>query len=462
MADTRAVNNNVAKIRAPRALSKQAVRLLLYAQLLIVDCFAVISGFILAEHLRGQEWISPAGINLGYLIVPLYALLALNRNAYSIDTIGSLAESMRRSLTALFMTMLVILMFGFFFQADSLVSRLAFAAGISASGLFLAIARLLFHYHCRNRTRDGLTDEALIIDGIEYDGQYHGTVLDARAEAIEPDLHNPKMLTRLASYLHGFDRVVIACTPERRHSWSLLLKGANIRGEILLPDSNMLGAIDISDYHGNETLVVSRGPLSMSSRAKKRLLDLAITIPALIALTPFFLVIAIAIKLESKGPVFFRQQRVGRSNALFDILKFRSMRAEMCDTEGAVSTQRDDNRITRVGAFIRKTSIDELPQLINVMRGDMSLVGPRPHALGSLAGDKLFWEIDEQYWVRHALKPGITGLAQIRGYRGSTLVKEDLENRLSADLEYLHGWRLWRDFSILFATVRVLIHRNAY
>jgi lipopolysaccharide/colanic/teichoic acid biosynthesis glycosyltransferase len=156
------------------------------------------------------------------------------------------------------------------------------------------------------------------------------------------------------------------------------------------------------------------------------------------------------------------QQRIGRSNQLFNILKFRSMRVEACDAEGNRSTERDDDRITRVGAFIRRTSIDELPQLINVLRGDMSLVGPRPHALGSLAGDKLFWEINEQYWVRHALKPGITGLAQIRGYRGATMQREDLENRLSADLEYVHGWRLWRDISILFYTAKVLIHRNAF
>lgn len=462
MTDSRAIDGTVTATPSRRALSKQAVRLMLYAQLIVLDCVAVISGFSLAGLIRGQAWISPAGINLGYLLIPLYALLALNRNAYTIDVLGSLAESVRRALTALFMAMLIILMFGFFFQAGSLISRLEFSAGIIASGGFLAAARLCFHYYTRSRAEEGLTDELLILDGVQYKGQYHGYVINARTEGLEPDLHNPSMLHRLAAYLYGFDRVIVACPVERQYDWALLLKGSNIRGEILLPESNTVGALGLSEYHGNDTLVVSRGPLSMANRAKKRLLDLAITVPALIILSPVFLAVAIAIKLESPGPVFFRQKRVGRSNQQFDILKFRSMHAELCDANGDQSTARDDERITRVGAFIRRTSIDELPQLINVLRGDMSLVGPRPHALGSLAGDKLFWEVNRRYWVRHALKPGITGLAQIRGYRGSTLRKEDLEKRLSADLEYLHGWRLWRDISILFTTAKVLMHRNAY
>jgi lipopolysaccharide/colanic/teichoic acid biosynthesis glycosyltransferase len=173
-------------------------------------------------------------------------------------------------------------------------------------------------------------------------------------------------------------------------------------------------------------------------------------------------VVAIAIKLDSKGPVFFLQPRVGRGNRIFLTYKFRSMRADMADAAGNKSTSRDDDRVTRVGHFIRKTSIDELPQLFNVLRGEMSLVGPRPHALGSLAGNELFWEVDERYWHRHASKPGLTGLAQIRGYRGETREREDLANRLHADLEYLHGSTIWRDISILITTLRVIVHRNAY
>ena len=118
--------------------------------------------------------------------------------------------------------------------------------------------------------------------------------------------------------------------------------------------------------------------------------------------------------------------------------------------------------MTRIGRFIRATSIDELPQLFNILRGDMSFVGPRPHAIGSLAGDQLFWEVDQRYHHRHVCKPGLTGLAQVRGFRGATHRREDLINRLRADLEYVNGWSLMRDIMILFATLKVVVHRNAF
>lgn len=462
MTDIRAMGAKSDATAPAKSRTKYSIRLMLYAQLVIVDFIAVIAGFFTAEYLNGERWISPAGVNVGALAAPLYVLLAINRNAYSIHVLRDQAESLRRAITALFMAMLIILMFGFFFKADPLVSRLSFAIGIVASAASLALARLAFHYFARQQVNGHLTDELFIADGFMPATIPSRYAIDAQAEGIEPDLHNPLMLSRLAQYLAGFDRVVVACPPERQHAWALLLKGANIQGELLLPKSNPIGVLGLDRFGDSETLIVSRGPLSMPNRAKKRMLDLLVTVPALIALSPLFLVIALAIRLETPGPVFFKQQRVGRSNQWFNILKFRSMRVEVCDAQGARSTARDDDRITRVGAFIRKTSIDELPQLINVLRGDMSLVGPRPHALGSLAGDRLFWEVNERYWMRHALKPGITGLAQIRGYRGATVEEADLENRLSADLEYVHSWRLWRDISILFATLKVLVHRNAY
>ncbi|MEV5033534.1 sugar transferase [Sphingobium sp. LMC3-1-1.1] len=191
-------------------------------------------------------------------------------------------------------------------------------------------------------------------------------------------------------------------------------------------------------------------------------MDLIVTVPLLIGLLPLMIAVAIAIKLDSPGPVFFRQQRIGRGNTLFSILKFRSMKAERCDLDGVRSASRTDDRTTRVGRIIRRTSIDELPQLINVILGEMSLVGPRPHAIGSTAEDILFWRIDHQYWKRHALKPGITGLAQIRGFRGATETRADILRRVEADLEYMNGWSLMRDIVILFGTIQILMHRNAF
>ena len=207
---------------------------------------------------------------------------------------------------------------------------------------------------------------------------------------------------------------------------------------------------------------VSLGRMDMRNRLLKRGFDLTIAATALVILSPLMLGVALVIRLESVGPVFFRQQRMGRANRLFEVLKFRSMYVDLGDQNGDRSTARGDQRITRVGRFIRATSIDELPQLLNVINGEMSLVGPRPHALGSRAGDNLFWQVDRRYWLRHTIKPGVTGLAQVRGYRGTTDNEDDLVKRLESDMEYVARWSIVNDVTILFRTLLVLLHRNAY
>jgi lipopolysaccharide/colanic/teichoic acid biosynthesis glycosyltransferase len=235
-----------------------------------------------------------------------------------------------------------------------------------------------------------------------------------------------------------------------------------VNGELVTDHSDDLGAIGMNRVGAKLTVVVSCAPLNLLNRAIKRLFDLAITIPLLLLFAPLLILTAIAIKHDGPGPIFFRQQRLGRGNRLFWIIKFRSMQHDLCDLTGDCSTLRADARITRVGRFIRCTSIDELPQLFNVLKGEMSLVGPRPHALGSKAGSTLFWEVDQRYWHRHVTKPGITGLAQVRGYRGSTDRITDLQQRLHADLEYISGWTIWRDIGIILRTIPVVIHKNAY
>jgi polysaccharide biosynthesis protein PslA len=223
-----------------------------------------------------------------------------------------------------------------------------------------------------------------------------------------------------------------------------------------------LGAQGARIDGGHGFLRVSVGPLGLRARAAKRLFDVTLAAGGLILLSPLLLLVAVAILIEDGTPVLFVQRRVGRGNRFFAIHKFRSMRDASSDGAGHRSASRDDARITQVGQFIRRTSIDELPQLWNVLKGEMSIVGPRPHALGSQAGDKLFWEVDRRYWQRHALKPGLTGLAQVRGLRGATEHELDLSRRLNADLEYLSGWSLWRDARIVFGTIRVLVHPQAF
>ncbi|MPT47831.1 MAG: exopolysaccharide biosynthesis polyprenyl glycosylphosphotransferase [Sphingobium sp.] len=429
---------------------------------MLTDILALATGFVLAEYIGEHSWISSNGINFLFLVIPIYIFVAANQSAYSLGSLNHLGKSLHRTFNALIITVAFLLFAGFFMYSRPMLSQGAMIAGVSATGLLLLAFRVIFYYIVVRRHIGQLTNELIIVDTVSYQPKAGDQILDARLADIEPDLQNPAMINQLAAHLSGVDRVVVACPPERQQAWSLLLKGSNIRGELMLPQANVVGAIGWGKYGETETLVVSHGPLSLRSRARKRMLDLAITVPALLFLTPLLVIVGIAIRLETPGPIFFKQSRIGRSNSVFSILKFRSMRVETSDATGQRSASRDDDRITRVGAFIRRTSIDELPQLINVLRGDMSLVGPRPHALGSLAGGKLFWEVNERYWVRHALKPGITGLAQIRGYRGATVQHEDLENRLRSDLEYVSNWSLWLDIVILFATAKVIKHENAY
>jgi len=450
-------------VRNRPSQSRQRARLAAYFAFALADGLSILLAFTVAEQFRDETYLQPAGVDLGLTTLGIYLLIAANMSAYSLNILDSYFESARRALLALAMTALIIVMATFATKSGLLISRVGFSAALIISAIGIAGGRLICHRMYFAQLRGRLTDNLFIVDGGNAPPAGHGcVVLNAREAGLEPDLNDPAILNKIAELLLPFDRVIISCPIKRQPVWSIILKGSSVSGEFMLQGNQRLGAIGINEVGDCDTLLVSRGPLSLTNRIKKRLFDLAIAVPAIILLAPLLLIVWVAIKLESPGPALFRQARVGKSNTMFQILKFRSMRAERCDADGKLSTQRDDDRITRVGRIIRATSIDELPQLFNVLRGDMSIVGPRPHALGSLAGTALFWEVNEEYWVRHALKPGITGLAQIRGFRGATAQRSDLEQRLQSDLEYVNGWRLSRDAAIVLGTLKVLVHPNAF
>ena len=192
-------------------------------------------------------------------------------------------------------------------------------------------------------------------------------------------------------------------------------------------------------------------------------MDIVVSLLALIVHAPLLLLVAIAIKLDSPGPVLFRQRRIGLHGRPFELLKFRTMQHRPPDRGRLQQTCPHDPRVTRVGALLRHTSFDELPQLWHVLRGEMSLVGPRPHAPGTCAGATPFEQVTERYQQRHQVRPGITGLAQVRGWRGQTDTEEKLLHRLDSDLEYIATWSLWLDCIILARTVATVLRmRNAY
>jgi len=198
-------------------------------------------------------------------------------------------------------------------------------------------------------------------------------------------------------------------------------------------------------------------PLSDVDVLVKRTEDLVLGTLFLLLAAPLMAVVAVLVKLDSPGPVLFSQSRAGFNNLPFRIYKFRSMYVH--DDPQVRQATRDDQRITRVGRILRKTSLDELPQLLNVVMGSMSLVGPRPHAL---AHDREYGELISTYIARHRMKPGLTGWAQVNGWRGETESLEKMEKRIEHDLYYVDHWSLYLDLKIILLTLRVLTHRNAY
>ena len=204
-------------------------------------------------------------------------------------------------------------------------------------------------------------------------------------------------------------------------------------------------------------------PITDWGTVAKWLLDKSVAALAIVLLAPVMAAVALAIRLDSRGPVLFRQKRYGFNNELIEVYKFRSMYVDKCDAAASRLVTRDDPRVTPVGRFIRRTSLDELPQLFNVLKGDLSLVGPRPHAVSAKAANQLYDEVVDGYFARHKVKPGITGWAQINGWRGETDTAEKIKKRVEHDLYYIENWSVLFDMYILLKTpLSLLKTENAY
>ena len=220
----------------------------------------------------------------------------------------------------------------------------------------------------------------------------------------------------------------------------------------------------VAHRHGpNESFAVhlidlQRSPMSLGELASKRILDMLGAAFAIMLLLPVFLITAAAIKLDTTGPIIFRQRRNGFNQDQFVIYKFRTMTV-MEDDEKVIQARRGDKRVTRVGQFLRRSSIDELPQLFNVLKGDMSMVGPRPHAL---AHDREYSVLIGDYYRRHHVKPGITGWAQVHGFRGETARTEQMRQRIDLDIWYINNWSLVTDIRILVRTCFAVMKNDAY
>lgn len=291
-------------------------------------------------------------------------------------------------------------------------------------------------------------------------------VFGERSEGTKIAGHEIHPLDELFEYVssHQIDEVWIAMPLEQSQQLKSVLEDlrfsmANVR---FVPDLFGLFLINhgVSEIMDVPMIDLSASPMTGTNGIVKAVEDRVLALLILLLISPLLLAIALGVKLSSKGPVLYKQKRHGWDGRPFNIYKFRSMKVG-ADEEGQVTQAvKGDSRVTRFGAFLRKTSLDELPQFINVLQGRMSIVGPRPHAVEH---NELFKSQIDGYMLRHKVKPGITGWAQVNGWRGETDTLDKMQKRIEYDLFYIENWSLAFDLKIIFLTVfRGFIHKNAY
>ncbi len=271
------------------------------------------------------------------------------------------------------------------------------------------------------------------------------------------------------SHEENLNGIIIALPPDAAHERrisKMIILFRNVLADVfvvpyLFHDPDVL--LPMQTLGSMSFMVLQRRPLDVGQRLRKRLLDIAICSIAFVPFLVLFIIVGAAIKLESAGPVLFQQKRYGFNNCTFTVFKFRSMYANQVDPLAIQQTSRDDARVTHIGKWLRKLSIDELPQIINVLRGEMSLVGPRPHALQTRVQGELVNEIISDYVLRYHVKPGITGWAQINGARGQLVTRDDLRRCVALDLEYIQHWSIAFDLKIMARTaISEIISKDAY
>ena len=334
-------------------------------------------------------------------------------------------------------------------QSAAAVERPAFVIGTAASVRDVLTAD-------RDPRQGGVTPVgAFVIDGLAGDAQLGGVPVLGRLSEVGD-----------AVRASGVETVLIAVpTPDTGTQERVLsaIAGLDVDGDLVLSALPPASVPDQRDSFGPyRTVRVQRRPLRDADKLVKRTFDLILGSAATLAASPLLLLIAAAIKLDSRGPVLFKQPRYGYNDALVTISKFRTMYHDETDPYARRATEPDDPRVTRVGRFLRRTSLDELPQLFNVLQGRMSMVGPRPHAPESCAGGWYFRDAVPTYAVRHRVKPGITGAAQVSGWRGPTETLDKLERRVEHDLWYMYHWSPALDLKILLRTPFALIGRNTF
>jgi len=419
----------------------------------------------------------------GAATVATYELLQL----YTLPAFTSFLKQMPRVLLGWTAAFAFLLAAVFFLKVGHEFSRVWFAlwyaTGAAALiGERLAVATLVRHWTSQSRLYrraaiygGGMITEKLINElevDVDSDVRIMGVFDDRGGDRVSrivagyPRIGGLQELVAFARKTR-LDLVIIALpiTAERR-----LLEVTRLLSvlptEVKLPAraTELRFTRDTYSHVGNVAMInLLEKPIADWGNVVKWAFDKVVASAALVMLAPVMLAVAAAIKLDSRGPVLFRQKRHGFNNELIEIFKFRSMYVDRCDANAEKLVTKCDARVTRVGRFIRKTSLDELPQLFNVINGSLSLVGPRPHALEAKAAGRLYVSVVDGYFGRHKVKPGITGWAQINGWRGETDTPEKIQKRVEHDIYYIENWSLLLDIYILLKTPFALFKsENAY
>ena len=375
----------------------------------------------------------------------------------------------------------------FFLKTAGEYSRVWFASWFIGGAIYLVVERQLIAYSIRHWARNGTMERrAVIVGGGEpakslirsLESQPDNDIricgiFDDRDERRSPSViaGYPKLGTvaELVEFarLARIDMLIISLPLSAEARILMLLKklwvlpvdirlAAHANGLRFRPRSySQVGDVPLLDIFDK--------PIADWDSVAKRVFDVTFSIIALVLLWPVMLGAALAVKLTSAGPIIFKQKRHGFNNEIIEVYKFRSMYTNMLDPTARAAVTKGDPRVTPVGRFIRKSSIDELPQIFNVLKGELSLVGPRPHAIQAQSHDRKYVDVVESYFARHRVKPGVTGWAQINGWRGEIDHDDKIRFRTEFDLYYIENWSLWLDLKILFLTpIRLLNTENAY
>ncbi len=427
---------------------------------------AIAAGFDLYPSTLSGDQALPIGFALF-----LFILLSRNADVYNTHRILELRHSVCGLVTSLFITFTVLLILAAATKTTQTYSRVWFFSWAALTCAVLPAFRAAALAYIRNQLNNkGAFVHRALSAGIYSDPLSHEeialktenrvkTVYAMRLEGFGALAEIPKVIAR-----ENIDQIYVT-TPWANAPIALqhleLLRKFSAQVFVLPDNQRVWSQLGVSTFGNRLSLTAVERPIDGWDLWLKRMQDIVVATISLALFSPVMLGVALAIKLEGPGPIFFRQKRIGFNGSIFEVWKFRSMYVEQTDPGALKQTGKSDPRVTRVGRFIRHMSIDELPQFFNVLEGSMSVVGPRPHALETRAEGQLLDKLIDSYADRHRVKPGVTGWAQINGLRGELDSSKKVEQRVKYDLEYIEKWSLWLDLKIILRTAILIFYDPA-